>query len=74
MTTTDQRESVDGRNVTDFNLDGPPDRQDIPAVIPDEEDRIPQDVSLDFLRWHQRLGHISPKKIKIMAEYGILSK
>ena len=75
MTTPDQKESVNGRNVTDFNLDGPPDRQDpLPAVIPDEEDCIPQDVSVEFLRWHQRLGHILPKKIKIMAEYGILPK
>ena len=74
MTTPDQRESEDGRNITDFNLDGPPDRQDLPAVITDEEDRVPQDVSVEFLRWHQRLGHISPKKIKIMAQYGILPR
>ena len=74
MITANQRESVDGRNVTNFNLDGPPGQQDIPAVILDEEDRIPQEVSVDFLRWHQKLGHISPKKIKIMAEYSILPK
>ena len=75
MTTSDQRESVlDGRKVTNFNLDGLPDRQDIPAVSPDEEDRIPQDVSVEFLRRHQRLGHILPKRIKMMAKYGILPK
>ena len=74
MMTTDQRESVDGRNLTDFNLHGPPGRQDIPAVTPDEEDRTPQDISVAFLPWHQRLGHISPKKIKIMAECDILPK
>ena len=74
MTTTEQRESLDRQKVIDFNLDGPPDRQDIPAVIPDEEDCAPQDVSVEFIRWHQRLGHILSKKIKIMAEYGILPK
>ena len=49
---------MDGRNLTDFNLDGPPDRQDTPAVIPDEEGRIPQDISFEFLRWYQRFGYI----------------
>jgi hypothetical protein len=48
--------------------------QDTPAVIDDEEDRIPQDVSAEFIRWNHRLGHILPKKIKIMAEHGILPK
>jgi hypothetical protein len=74
MITTNQREPADTRTTTDFNLGGPLERQDIPAIIEDEEDRIPQDVSAEFLRWHQRLGHISPKKIKIMAEYRILPK
>ena len=63
---------MDGRNVTNFNLDGPPGRQDIAAVIPDEEDHIPYDVSVELLCWHQRLGHILPKKIKIMAKDGIV--
>ena len=37
--------------------------------------RIPQDVSVDeFLRLYQRIGHISSKRIEIIAEYGILPK
>ena len=32
------------------------------------------DPSNDMLRWHHRLGHISFKKLKIMAKLGILPK
>jgi hypothetical protein len=33
---------------------------------------IPQDASAEFLRWHHRLGHISPKKIRTLAGMGVL--
>jgi len=57
----------DGPLTTDFDLDGPKEAQDTPDVVQDEEDKIPQDVRAEFLRWHHRLGHLSPKKIKLLA-------
>ena len=35
---------------------------------------MPQDASAEFLRWHHRLGHISPKRIQLMAQQGTLPK
>ena len=48
--------------TTDFRLDGPttPGRP-TPNIIEDEEDQMPQDASAEFLRWHHKLGHISPQ-------------
>lgn len=43
-------------------------------VIEDEEDSQYQDVSREFLMWHHRLGHTSPKKIREMARQERLPK
>ena len=59
--------------VTDFNLQGLEDAT-APAIIEDEEDSMPQDATADFLRWHHRLGHISPRKIRLLAHKGILPR
>lgn len=53
---------------TDFNLDGPAP----PAVVEDEEDHIADSASASFLKWHHRLGHMSPTKMRIMARMGML--
>jgi len=58
--------------TTDFNLNGPSGLQDVPMVIPNEEDTIPETDQAEFLQWHHRLGHISPKKIRKLAQLGIL--
>ena len=60
--------------TTQFELDGPNDSPELPTIIEDEEDRLPQDASAEFLRWHHKLGHMSPKKIRIMAYLGILPR
>ena len=57
-----------------FDLDGQTQDQQLPTIIEDEEDVLPQDASAEFLRWHHKLGHISPKKIRIMAQLGMLPK
>jgi hypothetical protein len=63
--------------TTDFKLDGP-NLQDqdspTPNIIEDEEDQMPQDASAEFLRWHHKLGHISPKRMQLMAKAGTLPK
>ena len=41
-------------------------------IVEDEEDINYKDASAEFLKWHHRLGHISPKKIREMARQGRL--
>jgi hypothetical protein len=41
-------------------------------IIEDEEDHQKSNHASEFLQWHHRLGHISPKKIKEMSKQGIL--
>jgi hypothetical protein len=59
--------------TTDFRMDGPKDAPS-PTIIIDEEDTMPQEASALFLRWHHRLGHVSPKKIRLLANLGLLPK
>ena len=71
----DDKESFKERDdplTTEFDLNGP--RDNDKTVIEDEEDCMPQDASAEFLRWHHRLGHLSPSKIKLMAKLGDLPK
>ena len=55
----------------EFDLQGKG-QQETPVIIEDEEDRVPQDDSSEFLRWHHRLGHVSPRKIQRLAKAGVL--
>jgi hypothetical protein len=57
--------------TTDFRVDGPKDAPS-PTIIIDEEDMMPQNTLALFLRWHHRLSHISPKKIRLLAKLGLL--
>jgi hypothetical protein len=59
---------------TSFDLDGPSayTNQRLPVVIEDEEDRQPTNVSAEFLRYHQKFNHISPKRIQMMAKQRII--
>jgi hypothetical protein len=45
---------------------------DSPVIKIDEEDQETNNDSAEFLQWHHRLGHISPKKMRIMAKEGVL--
>jgi len=57
-----------------FDLNGPRQSRDTEDVDANEEDCMPQDTSAEFLRWHHQLGHLSPKKIKILSKIGVLPK
>ena len=59
--------------VTDFNLQPEPNQNDVPTIVDDEEEHF-DNVKAEFLRWHHRLGHLSPVKIQSLARYGILPK
>lgn len=52
--------------TTDFNLNGP-----MTDVIAQEETET-DDAQAEFLRWHQKLSHISMRRIRRMAEAGVL--
>ena len=59
--------------LTTFDLDGPP-GNDAPKISMDEEERQPDNISAEFLKVHQRMGHISPRRIRRMARVGTLPK
>jgi hypothetical protein len=60
--------------TTTFDLDGPSTYTNrmLPIVIEDEEERQPTNVSAEFLRYHQKFNHISPKRIQLMAKQRII--
>ena len=43
-------------------------------VIPNEEERLPESPTLELLRTHHRMGHLSMAKIQSMARQSILPK
>ena len=43
-------------------------------MILDEEDKQPDNVSSEFLRYHHKFNRISPKRIQLMAKQGILPR
>jgi hypothetical protein len=55
--------------VTDFNLQGYEDGATAPAIVDDEEDRVP-DPQSELLHWHHKLGHISFNKLRRMGAHG----
>jgi hypothetical protein len=43
-------------------------------IVEGEEDRQPKNVAAEFLRYHQKFNHVSPKKIQAMAKRGMLPR
>ena len=43
-------------------------------VIPNEEEALPESPTLELLRTHHRMGHLSMSKIQAMARQGLLPK
>ena len=60
----------------EFDLNGPDvdDDVDLPKIIPDEEDRLPETLSAELLRLHYDFGHVSFKRLQEMAKQGIIPK
>ena len=60
----------------EFDLDhGTPVATQTPSLIQDdEEDRQPSNVAAEFLKFHLKFNHCSPRKIQVMAEQGLLPK
>jgi hypothetical protein len=58
---------------TSFNLDGPK-HSNAPVLIEDEEDRQATNVSAEFLLYHQKFNHCSPKRLQLLAKTGIIPR
>jgi hypothetical protein len=60
--------------LTTFALDGPSTytNRKPPVIVEDEEERQKDNVSAEFLRFHQKFNHVSPKRIQMMAKQRIL--
>ena len=63
----------------EFNLSRPPtetEREHAPQIITDEEDvqEMQSTPAAELLRYHQRFGHLSFKKLEWMARKGIIPK
>jgi hypothetical protein len=59
-----------------FNLDGPTsgEQRMQQIIVEDKEDKQPTNVAAEFLSYHQKFNHVSPKKIQAMAKRGMLPR
>ena len=75
-----QEDIIDGDGWTDKQLpmtvefDEPQTQQQLPSVIEDEEDTQPVNTAAEFLKYHHKFGHCSPRRIQQMARDGILPR
>jgi hypothetical protein len=58
-----------------FNLNGPKQSsKNGPTVVQDEEDRQPNNLAAEMLRYHHRFGHISFQRLVEMAKQGVIPR
>jgi hypothetical protein len=57
-----------------FNLDGPVGRGATPIIREDEEDYQPTSATAEFLRYHQKFNHCSPKRMQLLARSGVIPR
>ena len=59
----------------EFDLDGQTGNETSnPDIVPDEEDRMSENLPAEFLKIHHRFGHLSFAKLQRMAQKGIIPK
>ena len=58
----------------DLDLDGQSPENQPSIVQDDEEDRQPSSTAAEFLKYHIKYGHCSPKRIRAMAKRGELPR
>jgi hypothetical protein len=66
-------ERVTPRETT-FDLDSPKHRVSTPVIIEDEEDLQRTNTSAEFLRYHHKFNHASPKRIQRLAQMGVIPR
>jgi hypothetical protein len=73
--TTDPEYKVDAPKATSFDLDGPAyNNSSLPHIIEDEEERATTNVSAEFLRFHQKFNHCSPRRMQLLARSGVIPR
>jgi len=72
---TDPDFQVNAPKATSFDLDGPDtSNQSLPNVIEDEEDRQVDNVTAEFLKYHQKFNHCSPRRMQLLARAGVIPR
>ena len=74
--TTTTRDFEPDQDSMTFDLDGPSTTSipEVPDVVPDEEDRVNENLPAMMLKLHQHFGHVSFAKLKKMAQAGTIPK
>ena len=66
---------VNSPKLTSFDLDGPSSpSQDTPHIIEDEEDRQVDNVTAEFLKYHHKFNHCSPRRMQLLARSGVIPR
>ena len=61
--------------ATSFDLDGPQSTsQNAPVIIEDEEDRQVNNLSAEFLKYHHKFNHCSPRRMQLLARSGVIPR
>ena len=61
--------------TTSFNLDGPARTSpDTPVIIEDKEDRQTNNIMAEFLKYHHKFNHCSPKRMQLLACSGVIPR
>ena len=72
---TDPEYQVNAPKVTSFNLDGPTTpSHNTPHIIEDEEDRQVNNISAEFLKYHHKFNHCSPRRMQLLARSGVIPR
>ena len=59
---------------TSFSLDGPTQSTRAPVVVENEEEVQLSNVSAEFLRYHHKFNHCSPRKMQMLARTGVIPR
>ena len=59
---------------TSFDLDGSDKGNNTPNIIEDEEDRQVNNVLAEFLKYHHKFNHCSPKRMQLLARSGVIPR
>ena len=71
----DPKFKVDTPKAVSFDLDGPnTPASNAPHVIEDEEDRQVDNISAEFLKYHQKFNHCSPRRMQLLARSGVIPR
>jgi Reverse transcriptase (RNA-dependent DNA polymerase) len=71
--TTSPEYNTPAPKETSFNLNGPISGP-APVLTEDEEDQQTTTVSAEFLKYHQKFNHCSPRRLQMLAKSGVIPR